>query len=131
MESKERSYTLWLLLIVLLLIANLALAHGGIAFNSSYRVLIVEVAGRNADISEKSVVERSLRQGGMITVDVDLARKFEASFDRLYAVSDSEGKFLTNPALLNWVSDQGWELRDISGGGFIFVKRWSPLQSFN
>ena len=130
MESKEKSYTLWLLLIVLLLIINLALAHAGISINASFRILIVEVADRNEDPSERSVVEKSLRQGGMIKVNVELARKLEPGFDKLYAVSDSTGKFLTTPALLNWVSDQGWELRESSVGGFIFVKRWSPLQSF-
>ena len=66
--------------------------------------------------------EKSLKKGGSITINVDLARKIDENFDEKYAVMNSEGTFFTRPALLNFIGDNGWNYNGGGLGSYIFTQ---------
>ncbi|QPB72238.1 hypothetical protein D5125_17045 [Magnetovirga frankeli] len=116
---------LWYALVLLLLV-NMFFFYDA-AIDSSYRILIVKIEDRDSEISEIPVILESLRKGGMININVEIARKIKPNFDELYAITDSEGMFRGGPALLNWVSDHGWKFTSTTMGDSVFTKKWSIL----
>ncbi|MFW6311486.1 MAG: hypothetical protein ACOC1K_04545 [Nanoarchaeota archaeon] len=128
--SKEENINFYkwykvLKIFVFLLLLVAVMYNSGFIFGNSYRVLMVEVGDDGSDeISERKVIEESIKRGGYIIIDVSTIRSIDKNFDDKYTVARNDGKFLIAPALLNWVSDHSWELKESRiGGTFIFEKK--------
>ena len=76
--------------------------------NKGDKILIVEIAEKNADVSDVSLVKEALTRGGMIVISVDIARQIDSEFDEKYTTSGNSDSFLITPALLNFVGGNGW-----------------------
>jgi hypothetical protein len=94
----------------------------GCTGNNGDKILIVEISKEKDELSEQEVIEKSLKKGGMITINVDLARKIDENFDEKYAVMNSEGTFFSNPALLNFIGDNGWNYNSGGLGSYYFTQ---------
>lgn len=85
------------------------LSLSGCSSNKGERVLIAQF--RADDSSNAQFVKETLRMGGEITLNVETAREIDPDFDNKYAVSDKDGKFLTRPALINFIAGNGWNFK--------------------
>lgn len=87
--------------------------------NRGDKILIVEVqgenVGRDADVSEESLIRQALDKGGSIVLNIEILRTIDNEFDSKYTASNSSGQFYTRPAILNFVGGQGWHLLQVFG----------------
>ena len=94
-------------------------------------ILIVEIYGENTfgsdEVSEENQIKVALEKGGNVTLNVEVLRKIDSTFDSKYTASNSEGKFLTRPAILNFVGGQGYNLLQVFGlpgnPQYFFIKK--------
>jgi hypothetical protein len=94
------------------------------------KILIVDIKGGSNfdedDISEVGLIKKALEKGGALTLDVAVLRTIDSEFDSKFTASNSEGKFLVIPAILNFVGGQGWHLLQVlelsDTPQYIFVK---------
>ncbi len=98
--------------------------------NEGDKILVVKIESNKDNISEISVIKKSLEKGGFINLDVEVLRKIEPKFDSEYAATDSKGNFFIMPAILNFVGGQGWHFLQTFGmpgdPTYFFVKsRWN------
>ena len=98
------------------------LSMTGCIGNNGDKILIVEISKDKDELSEQAVIKESLKKGGSITINVDLARKIDKNFDEKYAVMNSAGSFFTRPALLNFIGDNGWKYNQGGLGSYIFTQ---------
>jgi len=98
------------------------LAMTGCTGNNGDKVLFVEISKEKDELSEQAVIKESLKKGGAITINVELARKIDEKFDEKYAVYDSKNLFFTRPALLNFIGDNGWNYNSGGLGSYIFTQ---------
>lgn len=80
------------------------------------------------DVSSKSDVERSLRLGGQVTLHESVVTEIDPKFPTGYSAkleSEKGWSYYPKPAMLTFVSKNGWKLQQIGDGRlmpFIFVK---------
>lgn len=80
------------------------------------------------DVSSKSDVERSLQLGGQVTLNESVVTEIDPKFPTGYAAkleSEKGWSYYPKPAMLTFVSKNGWKLQQIGDGRlmpFIFVK---------
>ena len=80
------------------------------------------------DVSSKSDVERSLQLGGQVTLHTSVVTEIDPKFPTGYAAKLDTGdgwSYYPKPAMLTFVSKNGWKLQQIGDGRlmpFIFVK---------
>ena len=96
---------------------------GGGDSNNGSKILIVRIADKENEVSDITQINNALNIGGGIVLNVDVARKLDSNFDSKYAAFDKDNRFLTLPALLNFVGGQGWYFVQMQlGPQYIFVK---------
>lgn len=82
----------------------------------------------DGDISSKLDVERSLQLGGQVTLHTSVVTEIDPQFPTGYAAKLDRGDgwiYYPKPAMLSFVSKNGWKLQQIGDGSlvpFIFVK---------
>ena len=87
------------------------------------KILIVKLSNDKDELSEQAVIKESLEKGGLITINVELARKIDKHFDQRFAISDTDGNFLTKSALLNFIGFNGWKYNSGNSiGGYYFTQ---------
>lgn len=112
-----------LIVLVAFVVLSLASCVGG--SGNGDKILIVTVDS-DEDITGIEQVKESLGKGGKINLDVKTCRDIAPDFDEKYTASDSEGSFLVQPAILNFIGGNKWKLVDTYGLGwnvaFVFTK---------
>ena len=79
---------------------------------------------RKSDVSPANYVRNALKTGGFIKIDSDVCEKVDANYPDKYS-TDNNGRFYTTPAMMNFVGENGWKLRTVDRGTYIFVKEKS------
>ena len=118
--TSSGNFLLVVAVLVMVIFTMVSCGDSGISGNKGDKILIVEIKGenvsvRNETVSSETLVKKSLEKGGSIVLDIDIIRKIDDKFDAKYSASDSDGKFYTRPAILNYVGGQGWHLLQVIG----------------
>lgn len=74
------------------------------------RVLIVKFCDEDEKTDLKQIKE-GLIKGGYIEINSDSIMSIDPEFDSKYANTNSANKYYIKPALLNFVSGQGWRFQ--------------------
>jgi len=92
------------------------------------KVLIVETTSDSEkNVSGKAAILEALEKGGRIVLNPRAALRVDPGFEDKYAVSNSNGKYFTQPALLNFVGAHGWRFQTVNiSGDAVFVKSRLP-----
>ncbi len=97
--------------------------------NQQTQLLIVEINAdlTNDQISDSTQIKNALKNGGQIRLNMD---SLDSSIDSAignYGASDAEGNYWVFGALMNYISNQGWELVQAPSSGlsdeYYFVRQ--------
>jgi len=98
---------------VMLLFAFASLTGCGAKQNNGESVLVVRVVSDANEVSETALAKSALQSGGEISINVALARELDIEFDAKYTNCNADGKFLVQPALLNFIAGNGWSFKQL------------------
>lgn len=96
------------------------------------KILIVRIERGSDFPSDTTTIRNAFVVGGQITLGVEVLRELDRRFDDRFTASSYDRRFLTRPAILNFVGGQGWRLLQVNGNEYIFVRsRDSNVSVFN
>ncbi len=137
MHNQETLKKQNMIIILLLTVITIGIVYLGIMHSNSketsqveytkdiQQVLCVDMEDRDGfEVSDYSQIDDALRYGGQIIVNLNQLDATLQLDTEMYAAVNSEGRYYTEGALLNYIASRGWTLvqHESFGDMYYFIK---------
>jgi len=84
-------------------------------------VLIVQIEDSTTDSYGIKLFNQALKSGGQVPITVSEIRSAYPDFEEKYTIAKN-GEYYTQGAVINFITDHGWQFKSRDFGGIVFVK---------